>query len=367
MVTAGIYLMARLNFVLIQAPLALAIIVVVALLTAFVAAAIALTQSDIKKVLAYSTVSQLGFMFLAVGAGAFWIALFHVITHAFFKACLFLSAGSVIHSCHHEQDMRKMGGLLKTMPITAFSYGISLFAIAGVWPFSGYFSKHGIIESLSQLNNEYLGSFVTWVPMIATVIAFMTAFYMMRSFSLTFLGSYRGTAHPHEAPALMTIPVAMLAIGALLAGLILHHALPQYLSAVLPNESSEEGGSPLSILIASLPGILGLVAGWFVYRQGTSSDQALERALGPVATFSKRAFLFDELYGRIFVGPLRSVSRALWRTVDVKLIDGSVYGIGYVSQATGELMRRLETGQVAHYAFIMFVMILALFALYVVP
>ncbi|MCB0340230.1 MAG: NADH-quinone oxidoreductase subunit L, partial [Bdellovibrionales bacterium] len=211
MVTAGVYMLARTHFIFSLAPLAGAIVIGIAVLTAFVAATTALTQFDIKKVLAYSTVSQLGFMFMAAGAGAYWVAIFHVVTHAFFKACLFLGAGSVIHGCHHEQDMRQMGGLRKLMPITFWTYLISTLAIAGIAPFAGYYSKHAILSALGGVSNPYLTGYVSGLVLLANITAFLTAFYMTRSVAMTFFGEYRGHAHPHESPWLMTLPLVILA------------------------------------------------------------------------------------------------------------------------------------------------------------
>ncbi|MCL4137423.1 UNVERIFIED_CONTAM: hypothetical protein GTU68_027800 [Idotea baltica] len=203
MVTAGVYLLARMNFLIDLVPYAQSIIVVIATLTAFIAATTALVQNDIKKVLAYSTVSQLGFMFLAAGSGAYWVAIFHVVTHAFFKACLFLGAGSVIHACHHEQDMRQMGGLRKYMPITFWTYLISVLAISGIAPFAGYYSKHAIMQSLAENSNVYLASTIGFIIPLITITAILTAFYMTRSLVMTFFGEYRGHAHPHESPILL--------------------------------------------------------------------------------------------------------------------------------------------------------------------
>jgi NADH-quinone oxidoreductase subunit L len=233
MVTAGVYLIARLHPLFELAPDLMVIITLVAALTEIVAAIIALTQNDIKKVLAYSTVSQLGFMFMAVGVGAYWVAIFHLVTHAFFKACLFLGAGSVIHACHHEQDMRKMGGLFKPLKITALTYAISTLAIAGIAPFSGYYSKHAIIESIATSRNYFFLPYVSLVGYVATLTGFLTAFYMTRSFVMTFLGTYRGEQHPHESPWKMTVPLIVLALLALISGLWFEHILPEFLSPVL--------------------------------------------------------------------------------------------------------------------------------------
>ncbi len=378
MVTAGVYMMARLHFLFALAPLTLAVVCVIALLTAFVAATIALVQNDIKKVLAYSTVSQLGFMFMAASVGAYWVAVFHLVTHAFFKACLFLGAGSVIHSCHHEQDMRRMGGLMSRMPITGITYFISVFAIAGIFPFAGYQSKHAILEALGEAHkNPYLVEFANLIPGIASFIAGITAFYMMRSFVMTFLGEYRGDAHPHESPGSMTIPLILLSILATIGGIALGEMLPIYLFPVLPiEEGLEVEGLPEAVrnfahhLAGSWIGIVGVVLAVVMYTRLIPRAALLPGKIGELFSTIRAIFVgkyyFDEIYEAIVVGPLRTLSRVFTTRIDKDLIDGSTDGTGAIVEFSGESLRGLHTGQVRHYALFMFSAALVIIFFYLV-
>lgn len=371
MVTAGIYMMARLNFVFDLAPEAMFVVCVIALLTAFVAGTTALAQNDIKKVLAYSTVSQLGFMFLAAGAGFYWVALFHVVTHAFFKACLFLGAGSVIHGCHHEQDMRHMGGLLKLMPITAATYGVSTLAIAGIYPFAGYQSKHAILVALEQTANPSIQAWSGVFIALATVTAGITAFYMTRSFALTFLGEYRGHAHPHESPTLMTVPLIVLAVLATVGGLYLgagEHAarLQDYVATVLPSRGEHHSESIVEALLHSWVGIVGVILGLVMYTRLGRLPAKVFAASGPVGRLFEGKYFLDEIYGALIVRPLERMAQTLWRVVDQGIIDGSVNGTAAVVQVSGEVARGIQTGQVRHYALFMFIAALGLILFYFV-
>ncbi len=359
MVTAGVYMMARLNFLFALAPYALFIVSLVAIATAFVAAVTAVTQNDIKKVLAYSTVSQLGFMFMAASAGAYWVAVFHLVTHAFFKACLFLGAGSVIHGCHHEQDMRQMGGLLKSMPITAITYGISTLAIAGIYPFAGYFSKHAILAALEHNHNPYLHTATSFLLLAATFTAFLTAFYMTRSFAMTFLGAYRGHAHPHESPWKMTFPLVILAALAVVAGLYLSHELPEYLSTVLPAGGHHEAESIVEALKNSWVGLLGVFLGLVLYTKLADVPKQVFNAVLPISRLSLNKFYVDEIYAALIIRPLEGLSAILFKVVDQSIIDGAVNGTGAVVEMSGEVARATQTGNVRHYALFMFMATLA--------
>lgn len=367
MVTAGIYLMARMHGVVELDPLVPAIIMWTALATALVAATVALVQNDIKKVLAYSTVSQLGFMFLAVGAGYYSVALFHVVTHAFFKACLFLSAGSVIYGCHHEQDMSRMGGLAKKMPLTCISYGLATLAIAGVAPFAGYYSKHAILDAVAANHNPYLQDYTSLIGAVATAVAIGTAFYMMRSFILTFLGSYRGSEHPHEAPAIMTMPVLVLAILSVVGGFGLSHALPHYVIGQLPRmlEHSASGGV-LGYALGSAPGLFGIAAALILFMAAPSIKDSLRRIAWPAEKLFSGKYFIDELYERAIISPIRGVSNITSRILNQTFVEGSGSALGGVTRAVGELACRLTTGQVATYVLIMFAAIALLFSLFVV-
>ncbi|MBN8547952.1 MAG: NADH-quinone oxidoreductase subunit L [Deltaproteobacteria bacterium] len=363
MVTAGVYMMARLNFLFDLAPYALFVVSLVAVATAFIAATTAITQNDIKKVLAYSTVSQLGFMFMAVGAGAYWVAVFHLVTHAFFKACLFLGAGSVIHGCHHEQDMRHMGGLAKYMPVTCLTYGISTLAIAGIFPLAGYYSKHAILEALAHNHNVYLVSATHFLGAVASFTAFITAFYMTRSFAMTFLGEYRGHAHPHESPWKMTLPLIVLAALALGGGIWLVTALPEFLSTVLPNIHEHESASLVENILASWVGILGVLVGLIFYTKLLSVPGQIFNAVLPLSKLSLNKYYFDEIYAAMVVRPLESISGLLFRVVDQSIVDGAVNGTGAIVELSGEVARTSQTGQVRQYALFMFIatLVVALF------
>jgi NADH-quinone oxidoreductase subunit L len=366
MVTAGIYLMARMHGVVELDPLVPAIVMWTALGTALVAATIALVQNDIKKVLAYSTVSQLGFMFLAVGAGYYSVALFHVVTHAFFKACLFLSAGSVIYGCHHEQDMSRMGGLAKKMPLTCLSYGLATLAIAGIAPFAGYFSKHAILDAVASNHNPYLESYASLIGVTATAVAVCTAFYMMRSFILTFLGSYRGAEHPHEAPGIMTIPVLLLAVLSVVGGWALHHSLPEYLVTQLPRVLKHiSSGGVLEYVVGSLPGVAGVVAAVFLFMVAPSVRNVIRKFLWPAEKLFSGKYFVDELYSRLIVSPVKGISNITSRVVNQTFVEGSGTALGGVTRAVGELTCRLTTGQVATYVMIMFAAVAVLFSFFV--
>lgn len=363
MVTAGVYMMARLHTLFDAAPIVQAIIIGVAILTAFVAAFSAITQNDIKKVLAYSTVSQLGFMFMAAGSGAYWIALFHVVTHAFFKACLFLGAGSVIHGCHHEQDMRHMGGLWKKMPITFITYLVSTLAIAGIAPLSGYFSKHAILESLADFDNQYYLPYSALCLGIAKVTAFMTAFYMTRSVAMTFFGAYRGHAHPHESPLRMTLPLIVLAFLAAIGGFL---PLQEYLQSVLGHHVHLHEFHILEALAASWTGIAGVLLGLVLYCGLTRIPGAIGDIFFPLTKLSQGKFFFDEIYGAMIVSPLKSFSVFLWKVVDAGFIDGVVNSSGSLVEVGGEVSRTAYTGQIRHYAFFIFVGTFALTFIYLI-
>ncbi len=366
MVTAGIYLMGRMHGVLEFDPAVPATIMWVALATAALAATVALVQNDIKKVLAYSTVSQLGFMFVAVGAGCYGVALFHVVTHAFFKACLFLSAGSVIHGCHHEQDMQRMGGLAAKMPLTCVSYGVATLAIAGIAPFAGYFSKHAIFESIHEISNPYLTAQLPLIGFIATSVAVCTALYMGRSFILTFLGSYRGSEHPHEAPLVMTAPVFVLAALSVVGGLLLHHSLPTYVTGPLPPTALHEAAPGiLGYLIGSVPGIVGIGLAVWLYLIAPSLTKTIRKFAWPFEKLFSGKYFIDELYDRAIIAPVAAISRIVSRTINQTVVEGSGGAIGVVTSAVGELTCRVTTGQVATYVLIMFGAIAVLLRLFV--
>ncbi|RME59341.1 MAG: NADH-quinone oxidoreductase subunit L [Candidatus Dadabacteria bacterium] len=355
MVTAGVYMVSRLHYLFEAVPQVLGVIVLIAVATAFVAATIALTQRDIKKVLAYSTVSQLGFMFMAAGAGVYWAALFHLVTHAFFKACLFLSAGSVIHGCHHEQDMTKLGGLKDSMPWTAAAYGISTLAIAGVYPFAGYFSKHAIIESLKEPFWEPLRHYSGLIVGVVTFTAFLTAFYMSRSFALTFLGKSRFKGTPHEAPWVMRGVLIALAFLATVGGIALVNLLPEYVGGVLGSSEAVHHKSVGVVegILSSWVGILGIALGLYLYTKGQDIVSKLQQSFSFCWRLLFNKYWVDEIYDLFIVKPLYFFSLILAFVIDTEVVDGAVNGAAAASQGSGEVLRYIQSGKFRFYALCM--------------
>jgi len=365
MVTAGIYMITRSNLIFDLAPLIQHVIAIVGLATAVVAAIIALTQTDIKKVLAYSTVSQLGYMFLGLGVGAYNGAFFHVITHAFFKALLFLCAGSVIHALHHEQDMRHMGGLRKKLPVTFLTMLIGTIAIAGLPPFSGFFSKDEILAHV------YMHDKVMWA--IAVFGAFLTAFYMFRMLFLTFYGKYRGTHHAeekiHESPKTMTIPLIVLAILSALGGIIGipevlggSHWLSHWLSPIVQHTADAPDHTTEYILMAvSVVGVLisiGVAYAKYITKAHVPVSDEANRPL--LARLSYNKFYFDEIYDALIRKPLDAVSGLLYKVVDNKIIDGIVNGLGWGTTEASKGLRLVQSGNVGFYIFMMVIGIISL-------
>ena len=370
MVTAGIYMIARSNILFTLAPETLAVVSIIGLATLLMAAVIAVSQTDIKKVLAYSTVSQLGYMFLGLGVGAYTGAFFHVITHAFFKALLFLGAGSVIHAMSNEQDMRNMGGLRKKLPITFLTMMIGTIAIAGLPPFSGFFSKDEILAHVYEHNKVF------WV--IAVIGAMFTSFYMFRMMYLTFNGSFRGTTdqehHLHESPASMTIPLIALAVLSALGGLIGipavlggGHWLENFLAPVFEVSTTKTSALTLDhtteyvlMAISVTAALLSMVYAYVRYvKQGhiPASDRT-DRGL--LARLSYNKFYIDEVYNSLITRPLDTLSGFFYKTVDKAGIDGIVNGFGKGAVEASKSFRLLQTGMVGFYIFMMVAGILAL-------
>ena len=365
MVTAGIYMIARSHVIFDLAPVVQHLIAIVGLATAVLGAIIALTQTDIKKVLAYSTVSQLGYMFLGLGVGAYNGSFFHVITHAFFKALLFLCAGSVIHAMHHEQDMRHMGGLRKKLPVTFITMLIGTIAISGLPPFSGFFSKDEILAHTFEHNQIMWG--------IAVFTAFLTAFYMFRMLFLTFFGTYRGTHHAeekiHESPASMTFPLIVLAILSAIGGIIGipevlggHHWLSHWLSPVIPlHEGTADHNTEYMLMAVSVVGVLIAIA--FAYSKYVKknhvpvSDEGERSAL---AKLSYHKFYIDEIYDAVIRKPLDAISGVFYKVFDQKIIDGIVNGLGWSTSEASKGVRLLQSGNVGFYIFMMVVGIISL-------
>ncbi len=370
MVTAGIYMITRSNFIYSLAPNAQQIILIVGAATALIAATIATRQNDIKKVLAYSTVSQLGFMFMALGVGAYTAAVFHVITHAFFKALLFLGSGSVIHAMSGEQDIRRMGGLKAPLKTTYTTFLIACIAIAGIPPLSGFFSKDEIM--MFVFAHGTLGKAIWVVGMLA---ALMTAYYMFRLLFITFFGSFRGTEHQkehlHESPTLMTLPLVVLAILSVVGGFIGvpkvlggNHALDTLLSPLYVSTGSENEMhlshemEYLLMAIAVLIGVAGIVIAWLEFKKYDSKKEAK----GMYAFFENKWYI-DELYETIVSKPLNKVSLFFENVVEKSGIDGFVNGIGKFVQFGSSKLRLLQSGLVGFYLFLMVIGIILLFVI----
>ncbi len=372
MVTAGIYMIARSNILFTLSPITLQVVAAIGICTALLAAAIAVTQNDIKKVLAYSTVSQLGYMFLGLGVGAFTGAFFHVITHAFFKALLFLGAGSVIHAMGDEQDMRSMGGLKKQLPVTYLTMLIGTIAIAGIPPLSGFFSKDEILA------HAFAHSKLLWV--LGFIGALFTAFYMFRMLFLTFYGRFRGTSsqasHLHESPTTMTIPLIILAVLAALGGFLNvpsalggQHALASFLAPVFADSAAKAGDLHLEhsteYVLMGVSALAAVIMAIVAYRQYVSKavvpapDDARRSGLSQL---SYRKFYVDELYDTLVVRPLNALSLFFYRKIDKGGIDGVVNNIGKAAGESSKGIRLLQTGNVGFYIFMMVIAVIVLLA-----
>ncbi len=370
MVTAGVYMVARSNVLFRLAPDAMMVVAIVGGATALFAATIALRQWDIKKVLAYSTISQLGFMFIGVGVGAFSAGIFHLVTHSFFKACLFLGSGSVIHAMSGEQDMRSMGGLKKKIPQTYRTFAIATYAIAGLPLASGFFSKDEILAS--AWSTPYFPTVGKIVWALGTIAAFFTAFYMYRLLYLTFDGDFRGTHeqehHLHESPSSMVVPLWILAILAIFGGLlglpeIFHvpNVIGSWLANVVPEIPGAHhiieipAGSEWTVMFVST---LIAAAGWWVARslykaKQLASDRALEERAPRLAHAIENKWYVDEFYGATVVRPLERISMFFWRIIDA-IIDGIAAMLGYIVAGVGDLLRFVQTGNVRNYALMLF-------------
>lgn len=383
MVTSGIFLIARTNVLFAMSPTTMAVVAGIGITTALFAGLVGLVQNDIKKVLAYSTVSQLGFMFVALGVGAFTAGVFHVMTHAFFKALLFLGSGSVIHGMHEEQDIRKMGGLKKYMPITYRTFLIGTLAIAGIPFFSGFFSKDEILW-YAWLN----ASPVLWG--VGVLAALTTAFYMWRLTTLTFSGEERFDhhhVHPHESPATMTIPLIILAVLSALGGLlgvphVLGHALhiPNLLEhwlepvfrdgmALLPTHEGDHTRLELTLMaVSSVVAVIGILFARSIYGKGMEKADAIAGKLKAGYRLLLNKYYVDEIYHMLVAGPILAASRDfLWKIVDVIAIDGLVNGSARSMGSLAGILRRIQSGVAQNYALIMMVGIVVLIAMVLIP
>ncbi len=378
MVTAGVFMVCRMSPLFEYAPAALTVVTIVGASTAIFAATVGLTQFDIKRVIAYSTCSQLGYMFFAIGVSAYSAAMFHLVTHAFFKALLFLGAGSVIHAMHHEQDMRKMGGLWKKIPITYALMWIGSLALAGVPLFAGYYSKDMILEA-AYARHSAAGDYAFWLGILA---ATLTAFYSWRLIFMTFHGKTRADHHTfdhaHESPLPMLIPLFVLAIGAVFSGMIGyeyfvgHHREHFWGEAikVLAANDTIEAAHHLPGWVGLLPtivGIAGIAAAWFAYIQSPSLPGKVATMFAPIYQFFFHKWYFDELYDAIFVRPAMKLGRLLWKTGDGTLIDGlGPDGVASSAAATSRRTVLLQTGYVYHYAFAMLIGVVVIVSWYLV-
>lgn len=397
MVTSGIYLITRLSPMYVMSPEILMIVAVIGALTAIIAATIAITQNDIKGVLAYSTVSQLGFMFLALGSGAYTAAIFHVATHAFFKACLFLGSGSVIHTMEHvehklhekgkhvhfdPQDIRFMGGLRKYMPHTYKTFLIATVAIAGIPPLAGFFSKDEIVMHTFNMGfGEFAGAMYFTLWTVATITAFLTAFYMFRLTLTTFHGSFRlpqkvegaedAASYLHESPASMTFPLWALAVLSIVGGFI---GIPNFISKTFGGDghinwlhdwlSPVAADIPLTLSIpaewalmvfAILVAVGGVFLAFRMYGKGQQeeSDAAIASRFGGLYQVWKEKYSFDEAYEGVIVQPIVKFSDKVLAVFDIKVIDGIVNTIGGTVRLTGSLLRYIQTGIATSYALYM--------------
>jgi NADH-quinone oxidoreductase subunit L len=336
MVTAGVYMTARSASIYLHAPIAMQTIAIVGIATAFFAATIGLAQNDIKKVFAYSTVSQLGYMFVGVGCGAFSAGVYHLVTHAFFKALLFLGSGSVIHALSGEQDMRQMGGLRSKIPWTFWTMLCASLAIAG-FPFtSGFFSKDAILLAANHT--------APWIYWVGTITAGMTAFYVFRALFMTFFGDYRGHEHhPHESPPVMLAPLVILAVLSVAGGLLFK--VPEFLGGPeVPEDFT-------LMAIASSAGLLGIALAYVMYVWKPAIPDAIASGLRGLYTLVYNKYFVDEVYDATLVKPVIGGSRLLlWRGMDAGVIDGIVNGIGSRAQSVGGALRRLQSGNARSYA-----------------
>jgi len=354
MVTAGVYVVSRAAAIFELAPAAGYAVATVGAVTALWAATIAIGQSDIKKVLAYSTVSQLGYMFLAAGLGGYVAAVFHLMTHAFFKALLFLGSGSVIHGMADEQDMRKMGGLRKHMPTTAATMGVATLAIAGIPPLAGFWSKDEILGVAFE-GGTY--GQVLWV--VGLITAMLTAFYMTRQWVMVFMGEPRWDdgVHPHESPRVMTIPLVILAVLSVVGGLVntpfrlgLEHFLhPAFEGIDLAHPSEEMSVFAILAAVSVLAGVAGIAVGYLVYNRPPARWTKFQEGFGGLWTAWEQAYRVDDIYGATIVKPGKRLADAAAFKFDLPVIDGLVNGAGWLVRTVGSKLRVVQTGLVRNY------------------
>ena len=393
MVTAGVYMVARCNALYVLAPLSLWVVAIVGVGTALYAATMGLTQFDIKRVLAYSTISQLGYMFLACGAGAFAAGIFHLMTHAFFKALLFLGAGSVMHALSGELDIRKMGGLRKQLPWTHSTFLIATLAIAGIAPLAGFFSKDAILWGAFQKDS--------WLWLVGAITALLTALYMFRAVFMAFYGKPRldehVAKHVHESPPVMILPLAVLAVLSLVGGWIgippslgggewfQEFLAPVFKSAVPVAVHHQAGGLSFVGLAQAAEGlahgeelslewalmgvslgvaIVGISLAYYLYLKNPEAPGKIAGTFKTLYRIIFNKYYMDEIYNAIFVQPIRRGSEWLWHSVDENVIDGTANGAGRLCTGLSAILKRLQTGYVQNYAIWMLVGTVLLIAYY---
>ena len=389
MVTAGVYMIGRNAVLFSHAPETLAIVAVVGAATAFLAGTIGLVQNDIKRVLAYSTVSQLGYMFLAMGVGAFGAGVFHLYTHAFFKALLFLGSGAVIHALAGEQDLRRMGGLRTELPITYWTFVIGALAIAGVPGLAGFFSKDEILLRAYESGH-------VWLWFVGMVTSLMTAVYMFRLVFLAFHGERASTgappgaahdggaeAHPHvshlhDAPAAMALALVVLAIGSIVAGWVglsgrfEHFLEPSFLADRADTagvaEAGESGIAVTLMALSSIVAFAGIAIAWWCFVKSRATANAIAARFAGVYRMLVNKYYVDEIYSATIVEPIHIISeQGLWKAVDVRGIDGAVNGVGEAVSGSGRLLRLAQTGSVRAYAASLFLGVVAILGYYLWP
>ena len=377
MVTAGVFLMARMSPILEFAPAALGFVTIIGATTALFAATIGCLQTDIKRIIAYSTCSQLGYMFIAAGVGAYQVSIFHLFTHAFFKALLFLSAGSVIHAMSDEQDIRRMGGIWRKIPITYAAIWIGSLALAGIPFFAGYYSKDAILEA-AWAHGGGLGGYGYWC---GTIAAFLTAFYSWRLIIVAFHGKPRMDQHTfehvHESPVVMLVPLIVLSTGAILTGFLfapefIGSGWPGFWQQAIVNAPANhvlENMEHIPTLAAILPtifGVLGIALAYAMYVLFPSLPARMANAVPAVYDFVLNKWYFDELYDRIFLRPANQLARLFWQVGDATLIDGVPNGLAALTEGGSAQAVRIQTGSIATYAFTMLVGLVLLVTIYLI-
>ena len=377
MVTAGVFLVARMSPLYEFAPFALGLVTFIGATTALFAATVGCVQNDIKRVIAYSTCSQLGYMFVAAGVGVYQASIFHLITHAFFKALLFLGAGSVIHAMSDEQDMRKMGGIWKLIPLTYMVMWVGNLALAGVFPFAGYYSKDAIISAAYAA-----GTGIGIYGFVCTVLAaFLTAFYSWRLLIMTFHGRPRADhhvmEHVHESPAVMTVPLLVLAVGALVAGYALHpwfigEAWQEFWQGSIfngPNNHTLGHLEAVPLWVEATPtvvGLLGIATAYAMYMAYPLLPMRLAMQFRGIYLFLLNKWYFDELYDAILVQPMLKLARVLWQTGDATVIDGVPNGLAELTVDGSRQAVKIQTGSLAVYAFVMLIGVVVLVGIFLV-